>query len=154
MVRMNSAKIKTSVGVLGLIEVDGSIVQLVWDGWNEGIRSPALKEGLAQLEAYFIGQLDCFDLPLAPKGTEFQQQVYAAMLAIPYGQTRTYGEISNELNGSAQPVGQACASNPIPVIIPCHRVVGADGLGGFSGVGGVEMKVKLLQGEGAYSLLL
>jgi methylated-DNA-[protein]-cysteine S-methyltransferase len=76
------------------------------------------------------------------------------MLAIPYGQTRTYGEISNELNGSAQPVGQACASNPIPVIIPCHRVVGADGLGGFSGVGGVEMKVKLLQGEGAYSLLL
>jgi len=51
-------------------------------------------------------------------------------------------------------VGQACASNPIPVIIPCHRVVGADGLGGFSGVGGVEMKVKLLQGEGAYSLLL
>jgi len=143
---MNSTKIKTSVGVLGLIEVDGSIVQLVWDGWNEGIRSPALKEGLAQL--------DCFDLSLAPKGTEFQQQVYAAMLAIPYGQTRTYGEISNELNGSAQPVSQACASNLIPVIIPRHRVVGADGLGGFSGVGGVEMKVKLLQGEGAYSRLL
>ena len=87
MVRMNAAKIKTPVGVLGLIEVSGSIVQLVWDGWNEGVRSPALRTGLAQLEAYFAGQLVEFDLPLAPKGTEFQKQVYAAMLAIPYGQT-------------------------------------------------------------------
>lgn len=151
---MNSAKIKTPVGVLGLIEVDGAIIQLVWDGWNDGVRSPVLKEGLAQLEAYFNGALEWFDLPLAPKGTEFQQQVYSAMSAIPRGETRTYGDIANELGVPAQPVGQACGSNPIPVIIPCHRVVGADGLGGFSGDGGVEMKVKLLQGEGAYSLLL
>ena len=154
MVRMNAAKIKTPVGVLGLIEVGGSIVQLVWDGWNEGVRSPALRKGLAQLEAYFAGQLVEFDLPLAPKGTEFQKKVYAAMLAIPYGQTRTYGYISNELGVPAQPVGRACASNPIPVIIPCHRVVGANSLGGFSGDGGIELKVKLLKGEGAYSLLL
>ncbi|WGI22539.1 methylated-DNA--[protein]-cysteine S-methyltransferase [Amylibacter sp. IMCC11727] len=151
---MNAAKIKTPVGVLGLIEVDGAITQLVWDGWNEGARTPVLKEGLAQLEAYFAGELEWFDLPLAPKGTEFQQQVYAAMSAIPRGQTLTYGDIANALGVPAQPVGQACGSNPIPVIIPCHRVVGADGLGGFSGDGGVEMKVKLLQGEGAYSLLL
>ena len=151
---MNSAKIKTNVGVLGLIEVDGAITQLVWDGWNEGFRSPVLKEGLAQLEAYFEGKLDWFDLPLAPKGTDFQQQVYTAMSAIPRGETRTYGDIATELDVPSQPVGQACGSNPIPVIIPCHRVVGADGLGGFSGAGGVEMKVKLLQGEGAYSLLL
>jgi methylated-DNA-[protein]-cysteine S-methyltransferase len=151
---MNAAKIKTPVGVLGLIEVDGQITQLVWDGWNEGVRSPVLKEGLAQLESYFAGQLEWFDLPLAPKGTEFQQQVYTAMSAIPRGETRTYGDIANDLDVPAQPVGQACGSNPIPVIIPCHRVVGADGLGGFSGDGGVEMKVKLLQGEGAYSLLL
>ncbi len=154
LVGMNAAKIKTTVGVLGLIEVDGAITQLVWDGWNEGVRSPVLKEGLAQLDAYFRGDLEWFDLTLAPKGTEFQQQVYAAMSAIPRGETRTYGDIANELDVPAQPVGQACGSNPIPVIIPCHRVVGADGLGGFSGDGGVEMKVKLLQGEGAYSLLL
>lgn len=151
---MNSAKIKTPVGVLGLIEEDGAITQLVWDGWNEGVRSPVLKDGLAQLEAYFAGELEWFDLPLAPKGTPFQQQVYAAMSAIPRGETLTYGDIANALDVPAQPVGQACGSNPIPVIIPCHRVVGADGLGGFSGDGGVEMKVKLLQGEGAYSLLL
>ena len=151
---MNAAKLKTPVGVLGLIEVDGAITQLVWDGWNDGVRSPVLKDGLAQLEAYFAGELEWFDLPLAPKGTDFQQQVYSAMSAIPRGETRTYGDIANELGVPAQPVGQACGSNPIPVIIPCHRVVGADGLGGFSGDGGVEMKVKLLQGEGAYSLLL
>lgn len=151
---MNAAKLKTPVGVLGLIEVDGAITQLVWDGWNEGVRTPVLKEGLAQLEAYFAGELAWFDLPLAPKGTDFQQQVYAAMSAIPRGETLTYGDIANALGVPAQPVGQACGSNPIPVIIPCHRVVGADGLGGFSGDGGVEMKVKLLQGEGAYSLLL
>ncbi len=151
---MNAAKIKTPVGVLGLIEEDGAITQLVWDGWNEGVRSPVLKDGLAQLEAYFAGELEWFDLPLSPKGTEFQQQVYSAMSAIPRGETRTYGDIADELGVPAQPVGQACGSNPIPVIIPCHRVVGADGLGGFSGDGGVEMKVKLLQGEGAYSLLL
>ena len=151
---MNAAKIKTPVGVLGLIEEDGAITQLVWDGWNKGLRSPVLKDGLAQLEAYFAGEFDWFDLPLAPKGTPFQQQVYAAMSAIPRGETLTYGDIATALDVPAQPVGQACGSNPIPVIIPCHRVVGADGLGGFSGDGGVEMKVKLLQGEGAYSLLL
>ena len=76
------------------------------------------------------------------------------MSAIPRGETRTYGDIATELNVPAQPIGQACGSNPIPVIIPCHRVVGADGLGGFSGDGGVEMKVQLLRLEGAYSLLL
>jgi methylated-DNA-[protein]-cysteine S-methyltransferase len=151
---MNAAKIKTPVGVLGLIEEEGAITRLVWDGWNEGVRSSVLKEGLAQLEAYFDGDLEWFDLPLAPSGTPFQQQVYAAMSAIPRGETLTYGDIANALGVPAQPVGQACGSNPIPVIIPCHRVVGADGLGGFSGDGGVEMKVKLLQGEGAYSLLL
>ena len=151
---MNAVKIKTPVGVLGLIEEQGAITKLVWNGWNAGARSPVLKEGLAQLEAYFAGELDWFDLPLAPKGTDFQQQVYKAMSAIPRGETLTYGEIANDLDVPAQPVGQACGSNPIPVIIPCHRVVGADGLGGFSGDGGVEMKVQLLRLEGAYSLLL
>ena len=142
------------MGVLGLVEEDGVITQLVWDGWNEGVHSPVLKDGLAQLEAYFAGELEWFDLPLAPEGIPFQQQVYAAMSAILRGETLTYDDIANALDLPAQPVGQACGSNPIPVIIPCHRVLGADGLGGFLGDGGVEMKVKLLQGEGAYSLLL
>lgn len=92
-------------------------------------------------------------MPLASEGTAFQQQVFAAMLAIPKGETRTYGSIAQELGVPAQPLGQACESNPIPVIIPCHRVVGADGLGGLSGDGGVEMKIALLKLEQAYSLL-
>ena len=151
---MNGAQIKTPVGILGLVEEAGQITELVWQGENFGVRSEVLKRGLDQLEAYFAGELAGFDLPLAPKGTPFQQDVYAQMLAIPKGETKTYGEIAKALDVAAQPVGQACGSNPIPVIIPCHRVVGSDGLGGFSGMGGVEMKVKLLQHEGAYSLLL
>ncbi|MBV1865795.1 MAG: methylated-DNA--[protein]-cysteine S-methyltransferase [Rhodobacteraceae bacterium] len=151
---MNSAKIHTPVGILGLVEQDNQITQLSWHGENSGVRSAVLKQGLEQLEAYFAGELDQFDLPLAPKGTPFQQQVYRAMLAIPKGETLTYGDIAKALDCPAQPIGQACGSNPIPVIIPCHRVVGAANLGGFSGFGGVEMKIKLLQHEQAYSLLI
>ena len=76
------------------------------------------------------------------------------MQAIPKGSTRSYGEIAKDLGVPPQPVGQACGANPIPVIIPCHRVVGGEGIGGFSGSGGVETKIKLLRFEGAYSLLL
>ena len=151
---MNSAKIRTPLGILGLVEQDNQITQLLWHGENSGVRSAVLKQGLEQLEAYFAGELDQFDLPLAPKGTPFQQQVYGAMLAIPKGETLTYGDIAKALDCPAQPIGQACGSNPIPVIIPCHRVVGATSLGGFSGFGGVEMKIKLLQHEQAYSLLI
>ncbi|MCP5071921.1 MAG: methylated-DNA--[protein]-cysteine S-methyltransferase [Rhodobacteraceae bacterium] len=151
---MNAAQLKTPVGILGLVEVNDKITQLVWDGWNSGVRSLVLKHAVEQLEAYFADDLDEFDLPLAPEGTPFQHQVYDAMLAIPKGETRTYGEIAAALNVPAHPVGQACGSNPIPIIIPCHRVVGADGLGGFSGAGGVEMKIQLLKHEQAYSLLI
>ena len=76
------------------------------------------------------------------------------MRAIPFGGTRTYGEIAAKVGAPAQAVGQACGANPIPVIIPCHRATAAEGLGGFSAAGGVEMKVALLRHEGAYSLLL
>jgi methylated-DNA-[protein]-cysteine S-methyltransferase len=76
------------------------------------------------------------------------------MSAIPLGETRTYGDLARELGAAAQPVGNACGANPIPVIIPCHRVLGANGLGGFSGSGGVETKVALLRHEGAAGLLI
>jgi methylated-DNA-[protein]-cysteine S-methyltransferase len=151
---MNIGVLKTPVGVLGIVEDGGWITRLLWQAQNRGVRTPVLDEGLRQLEAYFAGRLARFDLPLAPDVSPFQMRVCEAMRAIPLGQTRTYGDIAKELGVPAQPVGQACGANPIPVIIPCHRVVGAHGLGGFSGMGGVEMKVKLLQLEGAYSLLL
>ena len=151
---MNIAGLYTPVGRLSLAEENGAIVKLLWGDTDQGETTPALQEGLRQLEAFFAGERDDFDLPLAPAGSPFQQDVYKAMLAIPKGATRTYGDIANELGVPAQPVGQACGSNPIPVIIPCHRVVGAEGLGGYSAAGGVETKITLLKFENAYSLLL
>ncbi len=151
---MNTCTVETSMGPLSLVEENGYITKLLWHAEKSGTPSPVLEQAAQQLKAYFASDLETFDLPLAPAGTKFQQQVYAAMLAIPKGETRTYGDIAKDLGVPAQPVGQACGSNPIPIIIPCHRVVGSDGLGGFSGCGGVETKVQLLQHEGAYSLLL
>ncbi|MDH3740905.1 MAG: methylated-DNA--[protein]-cysteine S-methyltransferase [Hyphomicrobiales bacterium] len=151
---MNTCTVDTTMGPLSLVEENGHITKLLWHAEENGVRTPVLETAAEQLKAYFDGELETFDLPLAPAGTDFQQQVYAAMLAIPKGETRTYGDIANDLGVPAQPVGQACGSNPIPIIIPCHRVVGSDGLGGFSGCGGVETKVQLLQHEGAYSLLI
>lgn len=151
---MNSCTVDTAMGPLSLVEENGHITKLLWHADDTGERTQVLETAAEQLKAYFNGDLENFDLPLAPAGTEFQQQVYAAMLAIPKGETRTYGDIAKDLGVPAQPVGQACGSNPIPIIIPCHRVVGGHGLGGFSGCGGVETKVQLLQLEGAYSLLI
>ncbi|MGR3474550.1 MAG: methylated-DNA--[protein]-cysteine S-methyltransferase, partial [Sulfitobacter sp.] len=94
------------------------------------------------------------DLPLRVMGSDFQRAVCTAILAIPFGHTRTYGEIARDLGVPAQAVGGACGGNPIPVIIPCHRVMGAKGLTGFSGAGGVETKVALLRHEGAAGLLI
>ena len=150
----NIAAVDSEFGRLGIVEEDGRIVRLLWAAEDAGTRTPVLDEAVRQLGAYLAGDLDQFDLPLAPAGSEFQQSVYQAMLAIPKGSTRSYGDIAKELGVPPQPVGQACGSNPIPVIIPCHRVVGGAGLGGFSGSGGVETKIKLLRFEGAYSLLL
>lgn len=146
--------VDTQFGRLGLLEEAGAITSLVWDGETEGEATPLLSEAAAQLTAYDQGQLEQFDLPLRVEGSEMQRAVCDAMLAIPFGYTRTYGEIAKELGYSAQSVGQACGGNPIPVIIPCHRVMGARGLTGFSGKGGVETKVALLRHEGAAGLLI
>lgn len=103
---------------------------------------------IEQLWAYFAGELKHFDLPLAPTGTEFQRKVWSALQGIPYGETLSYGELAREVgNGNAsRAVGAANGRNPIPVIIPCHRVVGADGsLTGFGG--GIRTKQHLLELE-------
>ncbi|WP_323777818.1 methylated-DNA--[protein]-cysteine S-methyltransferase [Leisingera sp.] len=150
---MVSDSLETPVGALSVTERDGAIVRLAWSAQSTG-RSALLDNALAQLRAYFAGRLTEFDLPLLVEGSDFQRRVCDAMLAIPLGETRTYGDIARELNAPPQPVGNACGSNPIPVIIPCHRVLSATGLGGFSGSGGVETKVALLKHEGAASLLI
>ncbi|MDP2762410.1 MAG: methylated-DNA--[protein]-cysteine S-methyltransferase [Sideroxyarcus sp.] len=89
------------------------------------------REVCAQLGAYLADADFHFDLPLEPTGTEHQRKVWRSMRAIPCGTTRTYGELAAQLDSSARAVGQACGSNPIPIIIPCHRVVSKAGLGGF-----------------------
>ncbi len=146
--------VETQFGRLGVAEVDGAITRLVWHGQDDGEATPLLREAAAQLRAYDAGALARFDLPYRIEGSEFQRQVCDLMFAIPLGETVTYGEIAKQLGQPAQPVGQACGANPIPVIIPCHRVLSATGLGGFSGDGGVETKVALLRHEKAAGLLI
>lgn len=148
------ARLESPVGPLTVIERDGAIVELEWDRSGGLSPSGVLSDAVAQLREYFAGSRQEFDLPLKPRGSEFQQKFYAALCAIPYGETRTYGDLAGELGVSAQAIGQACGANPIAILIPCHRVLGATGLGGFSGAGGVEAKVKLLKLEGAASLLI
>ena len=95
-----------------------------------------------------------FAVPLDVPGTPFQNRAWDALMTIPYGETRTYGELAAVLNSAAQPVGQACGGNSIPIIIPCHRVLAANGLGGYSGHGGLDTKIALLKHEDAFPYLL
>jgi methylated-DNA-[protein]-cysteine S-methyltransferase len=110
------------------------------------------REAIAQLEAYFAGELRRFDLPLAPEGTPFQREVWSALTAIPYGETVSYGELARRLGrpAASRAVGAANGQNPIPIVIPCHRVIGADGsLTGFGG--GLAIKRRLLDLEAGAS---
>lgn len=143
----------TPTGVFTIWEEDGALVGAHWGG-EERAATPLLLAAEAQVRAYFAGDLTRFDLPTQVAGTGFQERVCAAIADIPFGQTRTYGDLARDLDCPAQAIGQGCGGNPIPLIIPCHRVLGATGLGGFSGGGGVETKVALLRHEGAGSLLL
>lgn len=111
--------------------------------------SPLLERARDWLNGFFDGDTDAPDLPLRPDGTNFQKRVWGAMTAIPPGRTRSYGELARELDSAAQAVGNACGANPIPILIPCHRVVGASGLGGYSGGDGLSTKTALLRLEGA-----
>lgn len=143
----------TPFGAITLVEESGAIVALNWGG--DGVdETPLLSEAHRQLAAYFAGELTEFDLPLAPKVSRQQREFLDALIAIPFGETLTYGEIARKTGLSAQAAGQACGANPIAIIIPCHRVTGTGNLGGFSAPGGIETKVSLLKHEGAASLLI
>lgn len=146
--------LSSPVGTLTVKASDTAILGLNWEGGGTD-ETPLLLQAARQIEDYFEGQRAEFDLPLQVDGSAFQQAVCKAMVDIPFGYTRTYGEIAKQLGQSAQSVGQACGGNPIPIIIPCHRVMGANGkLTGFSGAGGVETKVALLRHEGAGGFLI
>ncbi|MDU8928665.1 methylated-DNA--[protein]-cysteine S-methyltransferase [Alisedimentitalea sp. MJ-SS2] len=145
----------TPTGLFSITEEEGAIIRAEWDAGGGADETPLLLKARDQLTEYFAGTRAEFDLPLRVHGSDFQRAVCDAILAIPLGETLTYGDIAKALEVPAQAVGQACGGNPIPVIIPCHRVMGAGGnLTGFSGAGGVETKVWLLRHEKAGGLLI
>jgi len=140
-------------GRLRLTAVAGEIAALDWSGEGSG-DSAALRQAETELAAYFAGDLRAFTVPLRLSGSPFQRSFLQALIDIPYGETREYGDLAKALGVSPQAIGQACGANPIPILIPCHRVLSATGLGGYSGAGGVETKVALLKHEGAAGLLI
>ncbi|GEP33189.1 methylated-DNA--protein-cysteine methyltransferase [Nocardioides szechwanensis] len=148
----------SSIGELRLVEQAGAITAIEFspfrdpDGRVRGVRDdshPLLVETKRQLTAYFARDLKEFDLPLAPAGTDFQKRVWEQLVGIAYGQTASYGQIAAQLgktNAASRAVGLANGSNPIPIVIPCHRVIGANGtLTGYAG--GIERKQTLLELE-------
>ncbi|MGE5153171.1 MAG: methylated-DNA--[protein]-cysteine S-methyltransferase [Bdellovibrio bacteriovorus] len=150
---MDHALVATPLGPIGLswegetltgVDLEPDIADGRW-------RATAPEAVSRQLEQYFKRDRGTFELPLAVGGTEFQRRVWRLMRAIPAGETRTYGDIARELGSAPRAVGQACRANPLPIIVPCHRVVGAQGLGGFAGDrSGRKLAIKrwLLRHEG------
>lgn len=112
-----------------------TVVDFISQAWSQPPYAPTpfAKEIVRQFNAYFFAGTPYFSLPLAPSGSEFQQRVWQQLRQIPYGQSVTYGRLAHHLGSSARAVGGACRRNPIPLLVPCHRVVAAAGLGGFSG---------------------
>lgn len=146
---MPHASLTCPLGPLTVFEEQGAIVALEWGRAGNPEPSPLLKEALHQLDAYFDRRLTRFELPLWPAGSPFQRAVWERMRAIPYGEARSYGELAAALGNVARAVGGACGRNPIPIVIPCHRVVGGAGrLGGYSGGDGQATKRALLALEG------
>jgi methylated-DNA-[protein]-cysteine S-methyltransferase len=145
--------VATPLGPITLTEAAGGIARLDWGGSGFDETS-LLAAARTQIEAYFAGRLRRFTIPLAPRATPSQHAFCEALFAIPYGETRSYGRIARGLGVSPQAVGRACAANPVPILIPCHRVVAANGPGGYSGAGGVATRLALLLLEGAPQRLL
>jgi len=150
---MDYTRIESPVGPLLLVADDSGLRQILFvngrhpakpePDWKEN--SSRFKDTICQLRAYFSSELQEFDLPLAPEGTSFQQEVWRCLCEIPYGETICYGELARRIGNpnASRAVGLANGSNPIPIVIPCHRVVGSNGkLTGYGG--GLPIKEKLL----------
>lgn len=151
---MPQLSLLTNLGDLTISEDDGAIVALDWGRGRDQEETPLLRRARDQLQAYFDGKRLSFDLPLAPHGSDFQKRVWSALCAIPPGETRSYADIARAIGSAPRAVGGANGANPIPIIIPCHRVVAADGsLGGYSGGDGPATKRFLLDLESRALLL-
>ena len=148
---MLSASFYTKIGLLSITEAKGRIVSLNWEEKDRkrknDVVSDLIKEARRQVEAFLEGNLVVFNLPISPGGSVFQRKVYEQLSNICFGEIRTYGDIAKTIHSGSRAVGNACASNPLPIIIPCHRVLSKTSLGGYSGIGGVETKRFLLDLE-------
>ncbi len=146
---MPQLSLHSPIGDLTVSEENGAVVSLDWGWGRDQTPTPLLARAREELQAYFDGALPAcrFSLPLAPPGTAYRHRVWAALAGIPPGQTRTYAAIAARAGGSPRSVGQAVAANPIPILIPCHRVVAGDGPGGYSGGDGLITKQYLLDLE-------
>jgi methylated-DNA-[protein]-cysteine S-methyltransferase len=145
---MPQLSLHTPLGEVTVFEEEGAIVALEWGRGCDPSETPLLRRAASALHAYFDGERFDFDLPLAPVGTPHQRRVWAALRRIPAGETRSYLDIAREIGSAPRAVGQANGANPIPILIPCHRVVAADGsLGGYSGGEGPPTKRYLLDLE-------
>ncbi|WP_426243972.1 methylated-DNA--[protein]-cysteine S-methyltransferase [Nocardioides sp. LHG3406-4] len=150
--------IDSPIGELRIVEHAGAITAIEFTPFRPGVgrplgdrddQHPVLAEAARQLTAYFARDLKEFDLPLAPQGTDFQKRVWDVLLGVGFGETASYGEVAHRLgmtNAASRAVGLANGRNPIPIVIPCHRVIGANGtLTGYAG--GLERKQTLLSLE-------
>jgi methylated-DNA-[protein]-cysteine S-methyltransferase len=142
----------TDIGLVHVAEENGAITEVMLPGEKAPVgemsKTPLLEMAAVQISEYLQGSRQEFTVPLAPQGSDFAMKVWKEMLTIPYGKVRTYGELAEGIGrpGAARAVGQACNRNPISILIPCHRVVGAGGkLTGY--VGGLDLKQKLLELE-------
>ena len=154
---------QTSQGLITITEQKGFITSLNFGNYKaknfahvlpvKNFLSDTISQAFFQLEEYFEGKRQEFNLPLNPKGTPFQQKVWSALLTISYGETRSYKDIATQIGkpNAQRAVGMANHENPIPIFIPCHRVISSDGtLGGYSE--GLDIKTKLLNIESKYNL--
>lgn len=159
---MNYAYLDTPIGTLLIAGDADAVLQITFPsrgeaakaeaGWVESQRGP-VGEAIRQLREYFAGKRTGFDLPLAPRGTEFQRSVWRQLQEIPYGETISYGELARRVGNpkASRAVGSANGANPLPIVIPCHRVIAGNGtLGGFGG--GLPMKQTLLALEQGASI--
>ncbi len=151
-----TAKLKTPFGMLG-IRAEGKWVRridyLARDAHRLGPRNVLSARACREIRRYLENPRHRFDLPICPAGTDFQRRIWKEVARIPSGSTRTYMDIAHALHTAPRPVGAACGANPIALVIPCHRVVASNGLGGFNhrrSGSFVEIKRWLLQHEGAY----
>lgn len=149
----HAMRAETAIGTLLLVSEGDALTRITWiapgaTALPNEAPTPFLREAARQLAAYAVGGLQAFDLPVKAEGSPHEQAVWRQMRLIPYGKTKTYGELADAISSSPRAVGRACGANPVPIVVPCHRVMGQSGkLTGFSGGEGVATKALLLDLE-------